>query len=138
MKERGRKNIVIVVRDKKNNVWSHKNFIISWHKVVMKSFFLEAGPKNGRGLRQPLINLAQPPIFCLSFGYLPLEEWRGDWHSFHRMETSFYQRAKKKMANWIRKSSFCNKHQINWKLLRGMRIITILQSNSSHSNYIEI
>ena len=77
MKERGRKNIVIVVRDdKKNNVWSHKNFIISWHKVgVMKSFFfLEAGPKNGRGLRQPLINLALPPIFCPSFGYLPLEE----------------------------------------------------------------
>ena len=100
MKERGRKNIVIVVRDKKNNVWSHKNFIISWHKVVMKSFFLEAGPKNGRGLRQPLINLAQPPIFCPSFGYLPLEEWRGDWHSFHRMEISFYQRAEKIKKKW--------------------------------------
>ena len=58
------------------------------------------------------------------------------------METSFYQRAeKKKEKKWQIESEnlvCATKHQINWKLLRGMRIITILQSNRSHSNYIEI
>ena len=134
MKERGRKNIVIVVRDdKKNNVWSHKNFIISWHKVgVMKSFFFGGGAEKWAWSPATSDKFGSAPYFLPFFWLPPLGGVTGRL-TFIPPYGNFFLSAgwKKKKKNWQIESEnlvCATKHQINWKLLRGMRIITILQT----------
>ena len=127
-------------RRQKNNVWSHKNFIISWHKVgVMKSFFFGGVAEKWAWSPATSDKFGSAPYFLPFFWLPPLGGVTGRLTFIPPYGNFFLSAGWKKKWQIESENLVCaTKHQINWKLLRGMRIITILQSNRSHSNYKEI